>query len=70
MLKMVRITSPRPSAKIGRYEIVITRTGEAPVRLLGASSADLARSASAVVAHSDANACDLRTALRAVYGEA
>jgi hypothetical protein len=70
MLKMVRISSPRPSAKMGRYEIVITRTGEEPVRLLGASSSELAKSASAVVMHSDQNACDLRTALRAVYGEA
>jgi hypothetical protein len=70
MLKMVRISSPRPSAKMGRYEIVITRTGEPPVRLLGASSSELAKSASAVVVHSDQNACDLRTALRAVYGEA
>jgi hypothetical protein len=68
MLKMVRISSPRPSAKMGRYEVVITRTGEEPVRLLGASSAELAKSASAVVMHSDQNACDLRTALRTVIG--
>lgn len=68
MLKMVRISSPRPAAKLGRFEILIQRTGEAPVRLLGASSAELARSASDVVMHSDRNACDLRTALRAVVG--
>ena len=70
MLKMVRISSPRPTAKMGRYEIVITRTGEAPVHLLGASSAELTKSADAVLKHSDSNACDLRTALRAVRGEA
>ncbi len=68
MLKVVRISSPRPTAKTGRYEIVITRTGEAPVRLLGASTAEVAKSASAVLTHSDSNACDLRTALRAVVG--
>ncbi|HEV3089335.1 MAG TPA: hypothetical protein VGX96_19175 [Candidatus Elarobacter sp.] len=68
MVKMVRISSPRPSTKVGRYEVVITRTGEEPVRLMGASSSELARSASAVVMHSDENACDLRTALRAVVG--
>lgn len=68
MLKVVRISSPRPSAKLGRFEVVITRTGEAPVRLLGASQAELAKSAGDVVKHSDRNACDLRTALREIVG--
>ena len=67
MFKMVRISSPRPTeGKAGRYESLIIGTGEPPVRVVGPSTDAVKGSASAVVAHSDRHACDLRTALRAV----
>jgi len=66
---LVRIRSPRPSEnRPGRYEALITSTGELPVRVVGPSTAAVMGSASAVVDHSVRNACDLRTALRAVAG--
>ncbi len=69
MLKMVRISAPRPSlAKPGRFESLITGAGEEPVRVVGPTSAAVKGSATAVVAHSDRNDCDLRTAFRAVAG--
>jgi hypothetical protein len=70
MLKLVRISSPRPSeSKPGRYEALIVGSGEPPMRVIGPSSAAVKGSATAVVAHSDRHACDLRTALRAVGGQ-
>lgn len=67
MLKMVRISAPRPSSsKPGRFESLITGTGEQPVRVVGPTSAAVKGSATAVVVHSDRHDCDLRTALRAV----
>ena len=67
MIKMVRISSPRPSeGRPGRYESLITVTGEDPVRVVGPTSDAVKGSATAVIAHSHRHACDLRTALRAV----
>jgi len=67
MLKMVRISAPRPShGRPGRFESLITGTGQEPVRVVGPTSAAVKGSATAVVAHSDKNDCDLRTALRAI----
>ena len=67
MLKMVRISAPRPLMhKPGRFESVIVGTGEQPVRVVGPTSAAVKGSATAVVVHSDRHDCDLRTALRAV----
>ena len=69
MLKLVRISSPRPSeSKPGRYEALIIRNGEPPVRVIGPSTDAVKGSATAVVAHSDRHACDLRTAFRAIVG--
>jgi hypothetical protein len=71
MLKLVRISSPRPSeGKPGRYEALIIRSGEPPVRVIGPSSAAVKGSASAVLAHSDRHDCDLHTAFRAIVGGA
>jgi len=68
-MKLVRISSPRPSeSKPGRYEAVIVGAGEQPVRVMGPSSEAVKGSASAVVAHSDRHACDLRTAMRELAG--
>jgi hypothetical protein len=69
MLKLVRISSPRPSeGKSGRYESLIVASGEPPVRVIGPTSAAVKGSATAVVAHSDRHAVDLRTAFRALSG--
>ena len=69
MLKLVRISSPRPSeSRPGRFEALITSIGESPVRVVGPSSAAVKGSATAVVDHSLRNACDLRTALRVIAG--
>jgi hypothetical protein len=71
MLKLVRISSPRPSeVKPGRYEALIIRSGEPPVRVIGPSSAAVKGSASAVLAHSDRHGCDLHTAFRSIVGGA
>ncbi|HYW54269.1 MAG TPA: hypothetical protein VFF00_10295 [Candidatus Elarobacter sp.] len=71
MLKLVRISSPRPSqGRPGRYEALIVGNGEPPVRVIGPSSAAVKGSATAVVAHSDRHAVDLRTAFRAISGGA
>ena len=67
MIKMVRISSPRPTeGRPGRYESFITGTGEDPVRVVGPSTEAVKGSATAVIAHSHREGCDLRTALRAV----
>jgi hypothetical protein len=67
MLKLVRISSPRPSeGKPGRYESLIVGNGEPPVRVVGPTSAAVKGSAAAVVAHSDRHAVDLRTAFRTI----
>lgn len=67
MLKLVRISSPRPTEnRPGRYEALISAIGERPVRIVGPSTAAVKGSAQAVVAHSMRHDCDLRTALKAV----
>lgn len=71
MLKLVRISSPRPSQRRpGRFESLIVAAGQAPVRIVGPSSDGVKLSATAIVAHSDRHDCDLQTALRAVAGGA